>query len=155
MANVPQMQTHAPIGPWNPQNRTMVPRSAPARPAAAANVVRRTSQPQASPTTIAAAYSTMCGGVQKVSRPTLRCQAMSQMIPICVRDAAATRARRTAVTAVLVSTGCAAMDVGMGRAEVAGNVTAMRILLVSGEDRPLEETRQRPRTWLTVWQTGP
>src|SRR6185436_12554260 len=75
----PQMQTHAPSGPRNPQNCT--PRS---RSSWLPNVVRNTSHADVAPATIPASCSRTCGGDQNVSRPIDRCHEMSQIRPVTI-----------------------------------------------------------------------
>ena len=77
MANAPQMATHAPRGPRNPQKRTERPTWA----SEPANVVFKTIHPQVSPATAAPICSRTWGGLQSVSRPMDMCQEMSQRRP--------------------------------------------------------------------------
>src|SRR5262249_42804757 len=73
----PQIVTQAPSGPRNPQNRTDSARCS----GVPRKVVCSTNQPQLEPAMMAPSCSRKCGAVEKVSRPMVLCQEMSQRSP--------------------------------------------------------------------------
>jgi hypothetical protein len=80
ITNVPQMVTHAPSGPRNPQKRTLSARDS----VVPRKVVCSTSHPQLTPASTAPNCSRRCGSVQKVSRPTVSCHEMSHNKPTTI-----------------------------------------------------------------------
>src|SRR5688572_10578748 len=78
MAKAPQIQTQAPNGPRNPQNRTVRARAS----SGAANVNHNTYAPQVMPAAAAPNCSSKCGGDQSESRPIVMCHEMSHNAPI-------------------------------------------------------------------------
>ena len=81
---VPQMHTHAPKRPTEAPNFHRLPTRL-SRSRAASECGLQHQPAAAHPETIAAICSSMCGYVQKVSRPTVRCQEMSQMRPTTIQ----------------------------------------------------------------------
>src|SRR5581483_219786 len=110
MSRVPQMHTQAPRGPLKPQNFTVDALSA----GVPKNVVLSTSHPQVSPVSEAPSCSSRWGRVQNVSRPTVRCQEMSQISPVTMNAEDSIRAANVMVrseTADLVLTAGAAWEI--------------------------------------------
>ena len=108
IVSVPQIHSHAPNGPRNPQNPTVAAWSE----GVPANVVRSTSQPQVVPATSADTCSRRCGGAQNVSRPIVRCHEMSQISPTTMPSEAPRTAYSGHIAAVIRPAGAATDWIG-------------------------------------------